>query len=236
MLLLISATKLKIMSEVCRILRVVGYLKHAQRYYAVRRGQNYYEILGVKNDASRKDIRAAFLNISKQVHPDTGNKTGHTEFIKLTEAYNVLSKDSTRKEYDAKLSARNQLRYTSYHPVGRTYYGHRESHSEHWRADHLRRKGGGPFATYDRTHFESGDPKNVSKTTIVLLCVLLSAVGFSLQILAVVYSPTLDREKMLERSARYSAELEKLRERAKRHRSVSESIDSFLNRVDGPDE
>jgi DnaJ-class molecular chaperone len=56
----------------------------------------HYEILGVKPDCSEKEIRDAFVNKSKLNHPDlqknSSTKSSGKEFIKVMEAYKVLSK------------------------------------------------------------------------------------------------------------------------------------------------
>ncbi|KAF5900242.1 dnaJ subfamily C member 4, partial [Clarias magur] len=85
---------------------------------------SYYDILGVKPDASLEQIKNAFFDKSKKLHPDSdpSNPSLHTQFVKLNEAYRVLSKEHTRKEYDLRLryhgvdqSFRPSSRYT-HHP------------------------------------------------------------------------------------------------------------------------
>ncbi|CAL9707022.1 unnamed protein product [Knipowitschia caucasica] len=66
---------------------------------------NHYDLLGIKSDASLEEIKNAFFDKSKKVHPDSdpSNPDLHTQFVKLNEAYRVLSKDKSRKEYDLKI-------------------------------------------------------------------------------------------------------------------------------------
>jgi DnaJ-class molecular chaperone len=59
--------------------------------------RTYYEILGLKDDCTQKEIRNAFVNLSKEHHPDvktnkSASKEENQEFIKVMEAYQVLSK------------------------------------------------------------------------------------------------------------------------------------------------
>jgi molecular chaperone DnaJ len=63
---------------------------------------NYYEILGVKKDASLEDIKKAYKNLAKKFHPDLnqGNKEYEEKFKKINEAYKVLSDSKTRDQYD----------------------------------------------------------------------------------------------------------------------------------------
>lgn len=67
--------------------------------------ENYYEILGIKRDASQEEIKKAFRKLAKQYHPDVNGKNCEADekFRKINEAYNVLNKESSREEYDLKL-------------------------------------------------------------------------------------------------------------------------------------
>nr|XP_033810936.1 dnaJ homolog subfamily C member 4 [Geotrypetes seraphini] len=68
--------------------------------------KNYYSLLGVNQNASLEDIKQAFFTKSKKLHPDSDpNNPGlHTQFIKLNEAYRVLSREHSRKQYDSQLN------------------------------------------------------------------------------------------------------------------------------------
>ncbi|XP_071268209.1 dnaJ homolog subfamily C member 4-like, partial [Salvelinus alpinus] len=63
---------------------------------------NYYNLLGVKPDASLEQIKNAFFDKSKKMHPDSArsNPGLHGQFVELNEAYRVLSKEVSRREYD----------------------------------------------------------------------------------------------------------------------------------------
>ncbi|XP_065562682.1 dnaJ-like protein 60 [Artemia franciscana] len=66
---------------------------------------NHYEVLGLQRNCAKEDIRQAFLELSKEYHPDlskNGNET-HRIFVRINEAYSVLSKPSSRQMYDATL-------------------------------------------------------------------------------------------------------------------------------------
>lgn len=59
---------------------------------------NYYELLGVDTDDEPKLIRAAFLRLATEHHPDVG---GSAETMQqLTKAYKTLMSDRARRLYD----------------------------------------------------------------------------------------------------------------------------------------
>lgn len=70
--------------------------------------RNYYEILEVDKNASYEIIRKAYNTLAKKYHPDLQPKEKKhiaEERLKLiNEAYEVIGKESTRKQYDASIN------------------------------------------------------------------------------------------------------------------------------------
>lgn len=64
--------------------------------------QDYYEILGVDQDASSSDIKRAYRKLAMKYHPDRnpGNKDSEQKFKEAAEAYSVLSDDQKRSRYN----------------------------------------------------------------------------------------------------------------------------------------
>jgi curved DNA-binding protein len=64
--------------------------------------RNYYQILGVESGASSAEIKKAFRQLARQYHPDLnpGDKVAEEKFKDINEAYEVLSDDNKRVEYD----------------------------------------------------------------------------------------------------------------------------------------
>ncbi|KAJ2451228.1 mdj1 protein precursor [Coemansia sp. RSA 2336] len=65
------------------------------------RAEDFYDILGVKRDASQSEIKKAYYQLAKKYHPDANKEAGAKDrFIKIQEAYDTLSDESKRKSYD----------------------------------------------------------------------------------------------------------------------------------------
>jgi len=61
---------------------------------------NYYELLGITSSASTQDIKKAFRDKAKRLHPDIAGEKGAAEMRKLLAAYEILSDGNRRFEYD----------------------------------------------------------------------------------------------------------------------------------------
>src|SRR5689334_3042832 len=63
--------------------------------------RDYYELLGVTRDASENDIKKAFRQLARRLHPDVSEEPDAEErFREVSEAYEVLSNSETRQLYD----------------------------------------------------------------------------------------------------------------------------------------
>lgn len=64
--------------------------------------KNYYEVLGVEKSASASEIKTAYYKLAKKYHPDLNkdNKEAAEKFKEINEAYEVLSDEKKRSNYD----------------------------------------------------------------------------------------------------------------------------------------
>lgn len=95
--------------------------------------KDYYAVLGVKKDATEKEIKQAYRRLARKYHPDVnpGNKEAEERFKEISEAYEVLSDKEKRSKYDR--------------------FG------EHWQGyEHMGAPGPGGYERYGDFNFDAG--------------------------------------------------------------------------------
>jgi len=82
--------------------------------------KDYYDILGLSKNATSAEIKSAYRKLALKYHPDRNpdNKEAEEKFKEAAQAYEVLSDDQKRKQYD-------QVGHTAYESGG---YGHPGGH------------------------------------------------------------------------------------------------------------
>lgn len=74
---------------------------------------DYYSALELNKDASMDEIRKSFRTLALKYHPDKNKDEGSKEkFMKIVEAYEVLSNASVKKNYDESITLKkNKPKY-----------------------------------------------------------------------------------------------------------------------------
>jgi molecular chaperone DnaJ len=64
--------------------------------------KDFYEILGVKKDATQEQIKKTYRKLARKWHPDVnpGSKESEQKFKEISEAYDALGDEKKRKLYD----------------------------------------------------------------------------------------------------------------------------------------
>ena len=72
--------------------------------------KDYYKILEISISATKDDVKKAFRSLAKKYHPDrnVNDTNALKKFQDVNEAYEVLSNEDSRREYDKKLSGFKQ--------------------------------------------------------------------------------------------------------------------------------
>eukprot|EP00731_Ephydatia_muelleri_P022053 Em0014g644a len=84
-------------------------------------GEDYYKLLGVRKDASDKEIKKAFRKLAMKYHPDKNpGEDSRKTFEKIASAYDVLSDPDKRRQYDMTGSDSPQPPTFDYN----SFYGH----------------------------------------------------------------------------------------------------------------
>jgi molecular chaperone DnaJ len=97
---------------------------------------NYYDLLGLKKNASDKEIKQAYRRLARQYHPDVnpGDKSAEAKFKEINAAYEVLSDKTKRQKYDKysdkwqyadqiEQAEREQAQYQGFAPGGSYRFG-----------------------------------------------------------------------------------------------------------------
>ena len=89
--------------------------------------RDHYQVLGVGRNATRTEIRSAFVTLSKQYHPDSNpwetSEYDSGAFVAVSEAYHTLRSPKKRAQYDRELAVAEAYQQSMYRG-GRTSNTH----------------------------------------------------------------------------------------------------------------
>ncbi|XP_067011554.2 dnaJ homolog subfamily C member 4 isoform X2 [Anabrus simplex] len=142
--------------------------------------QTHYDVLKLPRSCTPQEIRSSFIKLSKEYHPDKNTKDDnrHALFVRLNEAYSVLSRPESRKEYDLSLIPN---RATSVLTTA-TYATHRV---RPFRDPSFWENRDKSNIYYDRPYYGIKGVQKMSNTWIVFLCFIFTAIGVGLQVLLI---------------------------------------------------
>jgi curved DNA-binding protein CbpA len=107
---------------------------------------DYYKILGLKQSATREDIKKAYRKLALEFHPDVNKSPdAHQKFIEINEAYLILYDEEARAKYDIEYNYIYSEGKEKYHDE----YEYSNNSHERQQANQEKTKQKGPFKDYD---------------------------------------------------------------------------------------
>src|SRR5687767_13248495 len=70
--------------------------------------RDYYDVLGVSQDAGADEIKRAYRQLARRYHPDISGEERGGAFIELARAYDVLRDPERRRRYNRSLGQGGQ--------------------------------------------------------------------------------------------------------------------------------
>jgi len=99
--------------------------------------KDYYKILGLSAEASEKEIKSAYYKMAKKYHPDLNGGKQSNEFKEMTNAYDILSDEKKKQDYDA-MRKGNEFQNSSFNSANNFYNNsgrnntHNNTNSNHY--------------------------------------------------------------------------------------------------------
>jgi len=169
---------------------------------------SYYHTLGLEENCTPKEIKTAYVTLSKRFHPDKrpDDPDHNKNFVKINEAYSILRKPETRKLYDI------SLRHENY---GDPYFKTAYTAPPVWRDESIWYMRDRRNDSKESRHYY-GIPgiKRLPNLWIAGGTVLIMAIGAYLHYVAIKSGTTFALEQLNLRDRRLSTELSKARKTA----------------------
>jgi len=79
--------------------------------FRMSQNQDYYRLLGIPREAPEREVKKAYYNLARQLHPDKASsaeeaKANSDKLAYISQAYNTLKDEKKRADYDATLSGK----------------------------------------------------------------------------------------------------------------------------------
>ncbi|XP_026493980.1 dnaJ-like protein 60 [Vanessa tameamea] len=169
--------------------------------------KTHYEVLNLQKNCTDKDIKNAFIQMSKEYHPDKNkNEKAQENFVRIVEAYNVLGKPSSRAQYDQISHLDNQNTYSYVYKTHTPY---------NWRTTYNGQSNYQNYNEKTNSYYGVKGWKKMSNTDLILICFGIAVVGVILQVVIIRESYHIHRKKNDDKSIKLAEELEKVRATAR---------------------
>uniref|UniRef100_A0A2M4APR1 Putative molecular chaperone dnaj superfamily n=2 Tax=Anopheles triannulatus TaxID=58253 RepID=A0A2M4APR1_9DIPT len=166
--------------------------------------RTHYAVLKLQPDCSSREVRAAFIQLSKELHPDanvgSSRKYDNQSFVELLEAYKILSKPESRAAYDYELSLGRDFK-TNDQPIFHRPWSSGNKHN----------------SNEEQPYYGIKGVKKVSNWTIVVYCAIFMLFGIVLQTIAISKSFTFKRNQLDEFSRQNAIQHAEVREEAEKY-------------------
>ncbi|XP_034832542.1 dnaJ-like protein 60 [Maniola hyperantus] len=170
--------------------------------------KSHYDILNLQRNCTEKEIKEAFIKLSKEYHPDKNKSSKAAEqFVRIVEAYNVLSKPGSRASYDstAEYDSSGSYVYRTHVPYNLRnnpnygFYTHTQTKSGNTNRDYYGIKG----------------VKKLPNIAIIMIAFGIAFIGVLLQVVVIRQSYSSQRKRIDQKSMMLAEELEKVRASAR---------------------
>ena len=123
---------------------------------------SYYKVLGVDKKASKQEIKKTFRKLAVQYHPDKNDSPDAEEkFRKIAEAYEVLSDEDKRRQYDMSGGSGQQNHKFGEHTRAHNFHFNfddlfKQFEGDIFGGDHMKDHFSGHFGRHFTNHVDAG--------------------------------------------------------------------------------
>ncbi|XP_061718399.1 dnaJ-like protein 60 isoform X1 [Cydia pomonella] len=179
----------------------------------------HYDVLRLRRNCTDKEIKEAFIKMSKEYHPDKNKDAKAQErFVSIVEAYNVLGKPSSRAQYDI-LSRSNsayvQRTHVPWNLRNNPAYQYQYQNTQTNTTQQPRK---------EKSYYGVSGVKKMPNYMIIMICCGFALVGLVVQMYVIRHSFLLHRENINEKSRIAAEELDKVRAAAEENGNESEPV------------
>jgi curved DNA-binding protein len=121
--------------------------------------KDYYKILGLNKTATEKEIKIAYYKMAKMHHPDLNGGKQSIEFKEMTNAYDILSDSTKKKDYDSLRNTHNSS--NSYSSDYTEYYRNRNRNKNN--SSNNKSQYNGSYSQYDYNQYNDYNNNNNEK-------------------------------------------------------------------------